>query len=109
MAAEDTLVEETNESTESTKRTRARKPEVEALTGKKVKLTIHKDPSPTAVDPVFVGLNFVGYSIKRGEEVIVPAELVEVLKSSAEVRYEQKGDQLIIREVPSYAFSVMPV
>jgi hypothetical protein len=107
MAAEDTLVEEV---TEAPKRTpRAKKSEVEDLSGKKVRLQIHKDSSPTAVDPVFVGLNFVGYTIRRGEEVIVPAELVEVLKSASEIRYEQKGDELISREVPSYAFSVSPV
>ena len=77
MAAEDTLVEE---SVDAPKRApRARKGEVEDLSGKKVRLTIHKDPSPTAVDPVFVGVNFVGYAIKRGEEVIVPVEVVDVL------------------------------
>jgi len=108
MAAEEiTTVEETTEAVKRAPRTK--KSEVEDLSGKKVRLTIHKDSSPTAVDPVFVGLNFVGYSIRRGEEVVVPAELVEVLKTSIEVRFEQKGDQMITREVPSYAFSVSPV
>ena len=107
MAADEILVEETTEAPKT--KARARKGETEELSGKKVRLTIHKDSSPTAVDPVFIGHNFVGYSIKRGEEVVVPAELVEVLKSAVEMRYEQKGDQMIAREVPSYAFSVMPV
>lgn len=107
MAAEETLIEEV---ADAPKRTRtARKGEVEPMSGKRVKLTIHKDSSPTAVDPVFVGHNFVGYLIKRGEEVVVPAELVEILKDAVEVRYEQKDGQMVVREVPSYAFSVMPL
>lgn len=107
MAAEEILIEEVE--APKPKRAAPRKGEVEDLSGKKVRLTIHKDPSPNAVDPVFVGVNFVGYSIKRGEEVVVPVELVEVLKGAIETKYEAKGSEMIIREVPSYAFSTSPV
>jgi hypothetical protein len=107
MAAEETLIEEV---ADAPKRTRtARKGEVESLSGKRVKLTIHKDSSPRATARVFVALNFVGYDIERGKEVVVPWEVAEILKSSTEILYEQKGDQLITREVPSYAITIEPL
>jgi hypothetical protein len=81
----------------------------DALSGKKVRLTIHKDPRPTAVKDVFLGLNGVGYLIKRGEEAIVPTELVGVLDDAVETLYEQQGDQLVARDVPAYAYSVKPL
>lgn len=105
------MAAETNEVIEqepAAKTTRAKKGS-DALSGKKVKLTIHKDSNPSAVDPVFVGVNFVGYSIKRGEEVVVPTEIAEALHQATEIRYEQQGSELVMREVPSYAITVMPV
>lgn len=88
---------------------RRKKAEAEQDKPKKVRLTIHKDSNPHAPDPVFVGVNFVGYSIRRGEEVVVPIEVVNVLESAIETRIEQSGGVMQSREVPSYSFSVKPL
>lgn len=84
-------------------------PKAKAKAPAKVRLTIHKDSNPNAVDPVFVGVNFVGYTIKRGEEVVVPKEVADALESAVENRYEQKGSEMTLREVPSYSCSSKPL
>lgn len=109
MAAEATLDTEVVATTEPKKAAVKKAADPDALSGKKVRLTIHKDPRPTAVKDVFIGLNGVGYLLKRGEEAIVPQELANVLKDAVETQYEQVGDELVAREVPAYAFSVMPL
>lgn len=86
------------------------KKSADGLSGKKVRLTIHKSQDKNAVKDVFIGLNGVGYRIVRGEEVIVPEEVANVLTDAVELRVEQEADgTLTHREVPSYPFSVKPV
>ena len=111
MAAENTtnIDDEITAPAEPKKAAAKKAADPDALSGKKVRLTIHKDPRPTAVKDVFVGLNGVGYLLKRGEEAIVPCEVANVLKDAVETLYEQDGDTLVAREVPAYAFSIAPL
>lgn len=111
MAADEILDAEMTATSEPAKKPAKAKAPVDpdALSGKKVRLTIHKDGSPQAVKDVFVGINGVGYLIKRGEEVVVPVEVVNILENAIETRYEQDGDQLIARDVLSYPFNAVPV
>jgi len=92
-----------------------KKPRVEgdALSGKKAEIIIHKDSNKHAIDPVPIGLNGTMYTIRRGQKVVVPIEVVWVLEQAVETRYEQvmderdKSVQLIPRDVMSYPFSVL--
>lgn len=105
MAAD---VIEATESTEATaKVTRAKKPQGEGLSGKMVKLTISKDGSKGDVP---VGLNGNVFLIKRGVEVVVPVEYMEVLQNAIEthkIQDKQTGEMKDV-EVQSYPFSAVP-
>lgn len=54
---------------------------------------------------VFVGVNGVGYQIKRGANVDVPESVVEALRNAITVEYDP--DTMEPREVLSYPFSVV--
>lgn len=82
------------------------------LSGKKVSIMIHKDHRPHAVDPVPVSINGYQWTIRRGEVVEVPVELIEVLSNAKETHYEQVVDKdhamsMVPREVLSYPFQVV--
>jgi len=71
----------------------------------------HQDASPGAEKDIFVGVNGVGYHIKRGAEVEVPREVVTVLEESVKTVYEQVRNEdgstsMIPRDVPTYPFQV---
>ena len=53
----------------------------------RIKIIIHKTENPNEVDPVFVGVNAKGYTIKRGVEVEVPSAIVEVLDHAMKDTY----------------------
>lgn len=54
--------------------------------------------------PVFVGVNGKNYRIRRGEPVLVPPEVVSVLKDANQVVINPKDGSK--RTVPSYPFRV---
>lgn len=64
-----------------------------------------------SADPVYVGVNGVGYAIKRGVNVVVPKAVVEALRNAVETVYEQVGEgrnaQIVATEVPSYGFQIL--
>lgn len=77
----------------------------------RVKIVVHPDGSPGAESEIFVGVNGVGYRIKRGEEVSVPRSVVTVLEESVRTIYEHVrrddgSSDLVPRDVPTYPFSV---
>ena len=91
-----------------------KKLDTDKLSGKKVKIRINKTGSKFDVDPVPVSLNGTQYTIRRGEEVIVPIEIVEVLNNATEVHYEQihhndGSATLAPREAPAYPFQILGV
>lgn len=76
----------------------------------RVKLTVQEDGTPGAEREIFVGVNGVGYRIKRGVEVEVPAEVVGVLRDAVKTVYstersENGSSTMIARDVPVYPFS----
>lgn len=80
----------------------------------RVKIHIMKLDGDTGNDDVYVGVNGKGYLIKRGEDVDVPVEVVEVLKNAVETRYHEQRDPdkpnkvaLVRRDVHSYPFSIV--
>lgn len=82
------------------------------LMPRRVKILIHKDPRPSAVDPVFVGVNNVGYTINRGTAVEVPLEVVEALENAKETHYDQinhadGSQEMRPREAYAYPFAIV--
>lgn len=69
--------------------------------GKRVEITIHQDARDQ--QPVQVGLNGKMYLIKRGEKVIVPKAVVEILEHA--VRFEYDPSMSKRTEVLSYPFT----
>lgn len=83
-----------------------------AASKKKAVIVIHKDTRPHAVDPVPVALNGVQYTIRRGVEVEIPVELLEVLDQAEEVRFEQVVNTdhsvtMVPRKALSYPYQVI--
>ena len=86
--------------------------EGDVLEGKeRTKILIHESQDPNAVNPVFVGVNGIGYTINRGEEVDVPVGVVESLNNARETLYdrviENGHEHLVPREALSYPFSIL--
>ncbi len=82
------------------------------ISGKKVTIMIHKSADKFAVDPVPVSLNGNQFTIKRGNPVEVPVELIEVLNNAVETSYDQvtnadQSTQMVPRESLSYPFQVL--
>jgi hypothetical protein len=48
----------------------------------KVKIRVHKTGQPNESQDVYVGVNGIGFQIKRGEEVTVPEPVMLVLKDA---------------------------
>lgn len=76
----------------------------------RVRLTIHEQEGAGGNDDVFVSVNEVGYQIKRGHEVEVPPEVVEVLNNAVMTVYEPlKEGGMRERNVRRYNFSTAPL
>lgn len=74
----------------------------------RVKINIAKQDKPGGGDPVFVGVQGVGYTIPRGINVDVPAPVVEVLKNAKQDRIFQDEDGNIhSEEVLTYPFQTV--
>lgn len=89
---------------EPSKATRARKTD-------RVRIVVHQDGSPGAEKDIFVGVNGVGYHIKRGAEVEVPRAVVTVLEESVKTVYESvRNDDgsttMVPRTIPTYPFQI---
>lgn len=77
----------------------------------RVRIVVHQDGTPGAEKEIFVGVNGVGYRIKRGVEVEVPRAVVRVLEESVKTVYEQVRNEdgsvsMIARDLPTYPFQV---
>lgn len=77
-------------------------------------INIAKTEGATGGDDVFVGVNGVGYLLRRGIDIPdVPASVIEVLRNAKEMRYEQRRNpqtgqrEMLTREVQAYPFSVV--
>lgn len=77
----------------------------EDLSGKRVELTINQDSGENGREPVFVGLNGVGYQIPRGVPVNVPVELLEILDNAIQTVYESNGTTAHARDVKRYSYN----
>lgn len=84
------------------------------LSGKKATIQIHKDSNKYAIDPVPVSVNGIQFTIRRGVNVEVPVEVIEVLEHARETQYESvmnsdMSTTMVPRDVLSYPFSVLSV
>lgn len=78
-----------------------------AAKGDRVRITIFEQDGPGGGDDVFVSVNGRGYQIKRGVEVDVPPEVVEVLNNAVITTFEpQKDGTVRERDVRRFNFSV---
>lgn len=60
----------------------------DAMSGDRVKITIFEQSGDSGREDVFVGVNGVGYQIKRGEPVLIPIEVLHALDNCVETTYE---------------------
>lgn len=67
-------------------------------------IKININESDTDKQPVFVGLNGRSYVIKRGEDVVVPRAVAEILETACTKKYDAKTMEH--RMVPRFPFSV---
>jgi len=73
-------------------------------------INIPKSPLPNGDEPVFVGVQGVGYTIPRGINVKVNAGIVEVLKNAIQDTVTQDEDGVIHHnESILYPFSIVEV
>lgn len=89
------------------KKARAKGPSPDDL----VTINVHPDGAKGAEKAIFVGVNGVGYRIKRGVDVQVPRSVMLVLQESVKTVYEQVENSdgsvaMVPRDVPTYPFSV---
>lgn len=79
-----------------------------AKTPTAVKVTIHSEKGVGGDRPIFVGVNFVGMTIPRGETVEIPYSYYEALKNAVGQEYESDEQSGLSRprDVPAYPFSV---
>ncbi len=76
----------------------------------KVLIKVHKTGRPEEPEDVFVGVNGVGYQIKRGEPVTVPEPVVKVLENAVQTVYikgrDSEGREIMKpNEVQAYPFT----
>ncbi len=78
------------------------------LSGEKVKIEIHESENDTGKDDVFVQINGYAYKIKRGVEVVVPVEVLNVLENATMTIYENaQGGGHGERSVKRFSYSVL--
>lgn len=71
-------------------------------------IMIPKAVGPEGSEPVFVGVQGVGYTIPRAVNVDVPESVVEVLKNAIQDIVTQDEDGVIHHDyVPAYPFTVI--
>jgi len=77
---------------------------------KMVMINIHPVAGKTGRQDVFVSVNDKDYLIKRGVNVRVPPEVVEVLNHAVEDAYEydEVAKDMVRRETLSYPFTIVP-
>ena len=74
----------------------------------RVKIRIHSSEDDMGKDDVFVGVNAVGFLIKRDTDVEVPIGVYNVLNDAKRKLYKQNPDgSLEMREVHAYPFSIV--
>ncbi len=75
----------------------------------KVRIIIHETGNKTERKRVYVGVNGVGYDIKRGEEVRVPSPVMLALKDAVQSVYAYDDDlgALMKRDAMAYPFTVV--
>ena len=75
----------------------------------KVKIKIHRTGNPNEAPDVYVGVNGVGFQIKRGETVEVPEPVAKALENAIQTVYtETKEDGKVVLKpnaVPAYPFT----
>ncbi|MCV0395476.1 MAG: hypothetical protein K5872_22270 [Rhizobiaceae bacterium] len=76
---------------------------------KKMVIMIPNQNEPGGKDPVPVGVNGKVYLIKRGVEVTVPEEVVEVLRNANKIQYDKgpNGEPINPTPVPTHNFSIL--
>lgn len=67
------------------------------------KIVIAEDENDTR--PVFVGINGKNFWIRRGEPVLVPPEVITVLKDAIQVVWN--GKEGTSKEIPTYPYQVV--
>lgn len=78
------------------------------LCGDKVKIEIYEGEGDGGKDDVFVQINGYAYKIKRGVEVVIPVEVLNVLDNANMTVYENKaGGGQDERKVKRFAYSVL--
>ena len=78
------------------------------LCGDKVKIEIYEGEGDGGKDDVFVQINGYAYKIKRGVEVLIPVEVLNVLENANMTVYENKsGGGQDERKVKRFAYSVL--
>lgn len=73
----------------------------------RVKIRIHKTGDKNEQKQVYVGVNGVGYLIKRGEDVDVPEPVMRVLENAVQTVYDYDDDKgmLVRRDALAYPFT----
>ncbi len=75
----------------------------------KVKIKIHRTGAGPESDDVYVGVNGVGFQIKRGVEVEVPEPVMKNLEDAIQTVYHKAvvdGKEVLVpSQVPAYPFT----
>lgn len=75
---------------------------------KRLTINIAKQDKPGGGEPVFVGVQGVGYTIPRGINVEVPAPVVEVLKNAVQSKvYQDEDGNLHSEDVLTYPYQIV--
>ena len=78
------------------------------LSGKKVKIEIYESEGDFGKEAVAVQINGYAYQIPRGQQVIVPVEVMSVLDNSVMTLYDTKqGGGQVERKVKRFAYTVL--
>lgn len=77
------------------------------LSGDRVDVTIFEQEGDAGREDVFIGINGVGYQIKRGSRVSLPVEVVHVLDNSVQTIYEsQPNGDTRTRQLKRFNYTV---
>ena len=75
---------------------------------KRFDIMIPKSAAHDGSEPVFVGVQGIGYTIPRAVKVTVPESVVEVLRNAVQDIVSQDEDGVIHHDyVPAYAFQII--
>jgi hypothetical protein len=82
-------------------------PKAELDKAPKVLIRIHKTGDKNEQKQVYVGVNGIGYLIKRGEDVLVPEPVMRVLEDAVQTVYDYDDDAgaLVKRDALAYPFT----